>query len=278
MAEFLRPDFDRVAMLSTTMWDTERRIGVLTGEQYAVLDHVIENDSSLVHGGAGTGKTMLAVELARRAVAEGRSVLLTCFNRELGLWLEARAKEMGGLVRAGHLPRLLRDQILASDLRGELVEGQFDRAFYELGALAVASGAAQVDLVLVDEAQDFPADALVDVVEAFGAGGDSPPATVLFADFSRQALYAAPSDARAVIKARLRPANFSLRRNCRNTRRIASETEALTGSFECQAFESQPAGVPVERIFYLDPRGQLEGRGSSPSAAAHRKGSARRTS
>lgn len=257
MAEFLRPDFDRVAMLSTTMWDTERRIGVLTGEQYAVLDHVVENDSSLVHGGAGTGKTMLAVELARRAVAEGRSVLLTCFNRELGFWLEARAKEMGGQVRAGHLPRLLRDQILASDLRGELVEGQFDRAFYELGALAVAAGAAQVDLVLVDEAQDFPAGALVDVVEAFGAGDNRSPARVLFADFSRQALYAAPSDARAVIKDKLGPANFSLRRNCRNTRRIASETEALTGSFECQAFEAQPAGVPVERIFYPDPRGQL---------------------
>jgi len=257
LAEFLRPDFDRVAMLSTTVWDTERRIGVLTGEQYAVLDHVVENESSLVHGGAGTGKTMLAVELARRAVAEGRSVLLTCFNRELGLWLEARAREIGGPIRAGHLHRLLREQILASDLRGELVEGEFDRGFYELGALAVASAGTQVDLVLVDEAQDFPADALVDVVEAFGVPGDASPARVLFADFSRQALYSAPADARAKIKARLAPANFSLRRNCRNTRRIASETEALTGSFECQADEAQPLGVPVERIFYPDARGQL---------------------
>jgi hypothetical protein len=254
---FLRPDFDRVAMLSTTLWDIETRIGVLTGEQYAVLDHIVENESSLVHGGAGTGKTMLAVELARRAVAEGRSVLLTCFNRELGHWLEARAKEMGDQVRAGHLHRLLRDQILSSDLRGELVEGQFDRGFYELGALAVASGAAQVDLVLVDEAQDFPADALVDVIEAYGTGGDRPPSRVLFADFSRQALYAAPSDSRAVIKAKLAPAYFSLLRNCRNTRRIASETEALTGSFECKAFEAQPVGIPVERFFYPDARGQI---------------------
>jgi thymidylate kinase len=37
----------------------------------------------LVEGCAGSGKTMLAVTLARAHAAQGKSVLLTCFNRAL---------------------------------------------------------------------------------------------------------------------------------------------------------------------------------------------------
>ena len=257
ITEFLRPDFDRVPMLSTTLWETERRIGSLTSDQYGVLDHVVENVNAVIHGGAGTGKTMLAVELTRRLAAEGSSVMLTCYNRELGLWLKARAKEIGGSVRAGHLHSILRDAILASPLKDEFVDGQFDETFYQLGALAVAAGPDRFDTILVDEAQDFPASELVEVIQALGSDAEHGPRRILFADYSHQALYHAPADARALLKTKLHWANFSLRRNCRNTRRVTTETELLTGSFECRPHEAQPAGVPVDRIFFVDARSQL---------------------
>ncbi|MBK8025129.1 MAG: DUF2075 domain-containing protein [Chloroflexi bacterium] len=85
----------------------------------------------MIHGGAGTGKTMLAVELVRRLSAQGRRVLLTCYNRELGLWLERNARDIGAShVTAGHLHRLLRSRILASPFRDELpADGTVDETW-----------------------------------------------------------------------------------------------------------------------------------------------------
>lgn len=245
---FLRPDFDRVETLSTTLWDAERRLVALTDEQYEVLDHVMDNDAALVHGGAGTGKTVLAVELARRLAAEGRSVLLTCFNRELGLWLESRVAAFGpGRVTAGHLHRLLRPVVETSGLA---VADEFGPAWYEAAALAVSAGEQRYDVVVVDEAQDFPADALMTLVEQWTGGATASPRVCLFADFSRQALYGDAAEARTEIRRRLGGASLALRINCRNTRRITAETELLTGSYEIRPVEGAPDGPAVDRIYF----------------------------
>jgi hypothetical protein len=249
LGRFLRPDFDRVPTLSTTLWEAEKRFVALTEEQYNVLDHISANESALVTGGAGTGKTMLAVELARRLSAEGRAVLLTCFNRELGLWLEARCKAFGpGLVTAGHLHRLLRPRLEAAGLLD--TAGGADDTWYLAGALAVGTSDERFDTLIVDETQDFPPDALLDLLTAWRKRADAMPSICLFGDFSRQALYVEGGAARALIRERLRPAVFPLRRNCRNTRRIATETTNLTGAFEVKVSEDQPAGPAVERLFF----------------------------
>jgi hypothetical protein len=251
ISRFLRPDFDRIPTLATTLWDAERRFVALTEEQYDVLDHVVANESSVVTGGAGTGKTLLAVELARRLSAKGRDVLLTCFNRELGNWLEHRCRGFGpGRVVAGHLHRLLRPRLEAAGLLREAEASTSPEGWYEAGAVAIAGSIERFDTVIVDEAQDFPAAALLDIIEVWRRSEDAAPGLCLFADFSRQALYGAPGQARETIRRRLRPAAFPLRRNCRNTRKIAAETLALVGVFDVKVSEDQPAGPSVERIFF----------------------------
>lgn len=257
LAGFLRPDFDRVATLATTLWDAERRFIALTEDQYDVLDHVAGNDSALVSGGAGTGKTMLALELARRLASEGRRVLLACFNRELGLWLETRAKETAsGHITAGHLHRLLRPRIEAAGLLAEAQASQSETAWFEAGALAVSASDERFDTIIIDEVQDFPAGPLLDLLEAWQRQPVAPPGICLFGDFSRQALYSPPVEALALVRERLHPAMFQLRRNCRNTRRIAAETTALTGAFDVKVSHEQPAGLSVERIFFDVPAHQ----------------------
>lgn len=134
----------------------DRRVR-LDGEQLSVLDGVQDNDRVLVRGGAGTGKSLLALECARREAARGRSVLLVCFTKPLAGWLaSAMAADDGATVRV--------DTIRAVAL--ELMDGkgvnasQLDQEGWdELGFRAATEGFGEstegYDTVIVDEAQDF---------------------------------------------------------------------------------------------------------------------------
>jgi hypothetical protein len=146
--DFFRPNFERVEMVSTNLWDTERRIQALTEGQYGVLDAISENPICLVKGPAGTGKTNLAIECARRFSLAGKRVLLACYNRNLGDWLRGCAGKSSREIVAGHIHGILRDRIgrssLADDLpaHGEAESDElYGRLYFELGALASTNSA-----------------------------------------------------------------------------------------------------------------------------------------
>src|SRR2546423_12101455 len=61
------------------------------------------NPRVIFEGPAGTGKTLLAIESARRAAGDGKRTLLVCFNRLLGQWLRHETESLGGGVTAGTL-------------------------------------------------------------------------------------------------------------------------------------------------------------------------------
>ena len=67
----------------------------LDGDQFETLACVLGNDAVLVRGGAGTGKTLLARELALREAAAGRSVLLLTYTEALGFELAAELEGRG---------------------------------------------------------------------------------------------------------------------------------------------------------------------------------------
>src|SRR5207245_2072445 len=81
--ESLRGDFDLVPSLPTRIGWVREELIRLTAEQSDYLARLEENPRVLVRGGAGTGKTMLAVEEAARAAKSGDRVLFLCFNRLL---------------------------------------------------------------------------------------------------------------------------------------------------------------------------------------------------
>lgn len=55
----------------------------LTTEQSSVVRNVLKSQNSLITGWPGTGKTVLAIEAARKYTAEGKRVLLLSFNGKL---------------------------------------------------------------------------------------------------------------------------------------------------------------------------------------------------
>ena len=62
----MRPNFELLESLQAKIANLESNVVKLTEEQYKYLDMVAENSQVLCRGGAGTGKTFLAAELARR--------------------------------------------------------------------------------------------------------------------------------------------------------------------------------------------------------------------
>lgn len=76
--------------------DEEKRIK-LTNNQIGILDTLCKRRHAVVSGGAGTGKTVLAVEKAKRLAKEGFKTLLTCYNRPLANYLNEVCKDVEGL-------------------------------------------------------------------------------------------------------------------------------------------------------------------------------------
>ena len=83
----LSPEFEYGATLVDRIRGAEARIFRLTEEQCRILDVLGRPKRGLVGGCAGSGKTVLAVRKARDLAAEGKSVLLLCYNRLLGIAL-----------------------------------------------------------------------------------------------------------------------------------------------------------------------------------------------
>lgn len=63
----------------------------LDSEQVSVLQGLMDNDSVLVEGAAGAGKTVLALAMAQRMAQSGKRVLMLCFTEPLACWLEKQA-------------------------------------------------------------------------------------------------------------------------------------------------------------------------------------------
>ncbi|MFL9992935.1 NERD domain-containing protein/DEAD/DEAH box helicase [Paraburkholderia sediminicola] len=87
LVEVLCPTFD-----GTPSWGSrveyDNRIWLrLTPEQGAVVHAVMAQPRMVVTGWPGTGKTLIAVEIARRMVAQGKRVLMLTFNALLGDYL-----------------------------------------------------------------------------------------------------------------------------------------------------------------------------------------------
>ena len=228
--ELLRPDFDLQPSLRSRLRDVERELVRLTEEQYRVLDGLMENPRVVIRGSAGTGKTLLAVEEARRQQALGNRVLLCCFNQMLA----ARLSELGDLdgVDVYHFHGLLGRLIDAAGLRDRLPDATSDELFrvfmpsVALEAVLEMDDLGTYDVLIVDEAQDLLLADYVDVFDALLDGGWGKGRWRVFLD-PHQDLFGAKSTRGADRLQHPATTVFRLTVNCRNTRPIATTSALL---------------------------------------------------
>ena len=66
---------------------------ILRKQQKPILQLTEWNDRVAVSGGAGTGKTLIAMEVARRMAERGRRVALLCYNQLIGNWMRKKIEK-----------------------------------------------------------------------------------------------------------------------------------------------------------------------------------------
>lgn len=93
----LSPEFKVVATISNMMEEAEYYFNRMTMEQTRLIEYLDEQRVAAIQGGAGTGKTMLAIEKARRLYQNEETcndkVLFLCFNEFLHEFLKNKYKE-----------------------------------------------------------------------------------------------------------------------------------------------------------------------------------------
>ncbi len=198
--------------LALDVAEADREILRLSDQQFRLLDMLAGNRRVAVAGPAGSGKTLLAAEKARRLAAQGFRVLFTCFNRPLAEHLRKALADAPGIhvetfhglavALAGEAGIELRGDRSSREFWDEVVPRALERAVERLGP--------RYDALIVDEAQDFAADWWV-------------PLQLLLEDPDRGILYAFSDDNQAIYREPALPeglARFRLSEVWRNTEQI----------------------------------------------------------
>ncbi|PJG84055.1 nuclease-related domain-containing DEAD/DEAH box helicase [Caviibacterium pharyngocola] len=88
IAAYLRPNFESVIPLCYRNEQALDEIHSLTEDQIRIIDAVENNQRILCEGGAGTGKTFLAIELAKIWATQGLQVGVICHSSWLKNYLQ----------------------------------------------------------------------------------------------------------------------------------------------------------------------------------------------
>lgn len=246
LVHLLSPSRELRAPLAVEFVDEEREIIRLTAEQFDLLDFLGNRRRVVVNGCAGSGKTTMSVEQAKRLAQQGFRVLLTCFNRNLAEYIRSDDSLPKG-VDVRHFHGLCTSMANRAGLSSKLQQGQgtqnwYDRTLPDLLLEAVDLVGSQYDAIVVDEGQDIQTHWWV-------------PLQYLLADPASGVFYVFRDDNQNIYQTATELPDgmepFWLRNNVRNTQHIHRAVLAFYRSPKTPTAKG-PTGRPPEILFYDD--------------------------
>lgn len=249
-APLTRAQIEAIVVLCAPVqkWHPERRTEIIERERAAekvlreqqkpVLQLAALNPQLIVTGPAGTGKTLIASEIAYRSAASGKRIGLLCFNSLVGEWIRDKAR-----AATPPLPTLIAGRAIRvmADMTGITIPpnptaGYWENELPDLLEERITDpdfrAQAAFDYLILDEVQDLLARPRIwQSLSAFLVGGFEKGSYVLLGDLNNQVLSDRPVmlDTLAALEESSRPARWELSENCRNYPIVGDAAVVLAG-------------------------------------------------
>jgi len=262
LVTLLRGDFDKAVLLSVQLRHAEESLVELTKEQYRCLDQLDDNSRCLIQGPAGTGKTLLAVEEAKKAAAQGERVALFCFNSNLGDWLRYYFADLPDSLQPAYVGTFHKYMLSAISKQGiclrypqgeDSVSTFYSEDIPDIARIALRDRENSFDKIIIDEAQDLITPKYLEIMDLCIKKGFNRGKWTMFGDFTMQAIYTGTQtgdDLKKLIEDRTAFIRFKLTINCRNTKPICEEIQTITGFRTSPSLWTKVDGPPVNYITY----------------------------
>ncbi|WP_243427947.1 NERD domain-containing protein [Alkaliphilus hydrothermalis] len=263
---YLRGDFELIKPLNITMDDNEELFIKFTEEQYKALDRMEYNSRVFFRGTAGTGKTLLAAEKARRLGTSGKKVLMLCFNKILAGKLKATFLSNSDYsnVKVDSIHKYFQSVIVNSIIceefkyvKQEILENEFYKVLYpDYFVRALNDVSEEYDYLIIDEGQDFLCYEYIMALDYVIKGGFENGSWAIFYDPNKQAdMFGNFDEGLANSLRNFGAAEYVLDFNCRNTKNIADAASMMSG-YDIEETRVK-TGEAVKYSFYKNKSDQI---------------------
>lgn len=235
--EVFCPEFNLFPTASLENDIRKVRFNRLLKEQKSILNFLSEQQTAVINGAAGTGKTVIAVEKAKRHATSGEKVLFLCFNNKLKDYLEKHIKEE--LIDFYTIAGLACKLCNTSTPDYTALKDKLETMYY--------NGSFPYKHVIVDEGQDFGMENIeesdiLDIIKSIITDGEDEGAT-FYIFYDKLQLIQAEYMPSIIEDADCR---LTLYKNCRNTANIAKTSLRPLIERKPKLFEGCVTGVPAK--------------------------------
>jgi hypothetical protein len=237
---------------------------LLIEQQKVVLQLFKLNSRLLVNGGAGTGKTLLSIMLAKELNLSNLKIGVFCFNKLIGDWLKSRLVGNDNKCVVGSI-----NSALISHCKINIPRNP-DQLFWSSVPLQIIdffnnTPTQKFDVLIVDEAQDILGnDDWFNCLEHMLEGGLQGGKYLFLGDFENQLLFNKKNlqTNLELLELEYTPTKWLLSENCRNYEEVGENAIRLAGMMESpysNYLKKQKPNVSLYEInTYNEPLDQLD--------------------
>ena len=223
----IRDDLHFVPSLSSVVNSIDEQLVRLTEEQISILNALEDNDKILINGPAGSGKTLVAMEFARRCAKQGKHVLFLTYNKLLAQYLSNLMQDEN--IKIAHFHGLI-SQYVALDTNKMSDPNYFGKVLPDKFLQILSENkVAPFDVLIIDEGQDLLNMAYFAIFEKLLKKGLYNGKWMFFYDTNQNLFGVGKFQKSLDALRRYNPVNCKLTKNCRNTEPIARFNKHSSG-------------------------------------------------
>ena len=240
LVSLLRPNFEGSVSLRSIIRNVENQVVSLTENQQDIFETIMDNPRCIVRGGAGTGKTIIALHFAKQMAGREHKTGFFCYNKQLSVYLKNNVQQTDTLtcdsfteymeqvvVKAGKQINIPGNSTGRNLYYQETLPQQFMEAFLELEL-------PQFAYLIIDEAQDLMTPRYLEAMDFILDGGLQNGKWYFFMDAERQNLFHSNKNAEDVLlmlqQYNAHYTQCKLKDNCRNSVAIIEKVDQIFGT------------------------------------------------